>query len=313
MSQVRPSPTPEQPRPSVPLVVLSLLVMGGCAVVAGFGAALPIVLEFPPAIIFSFIVLIGCLAISANQFLGTFRRWPGSALACGLACLFAGTLWLIIFSLTVLEDLHLRPPPYPDRGDQIAIVLGICFGCLLLWAGMANLLWHIQLKRSTWSSEPIPVWRFSFQELFLLMTVLAIGLASTGYQLRQLPPKWGENVEPQRAGHDLPASAQNICFSRARGVFALEFTLDEAGFREWVITSHPHDERWQTPLEPISSACEVTRYWKGNRPPAQPTVVKVNQGLILEGKYAGSSLQVVFDQEASKVYLYETWFVNDDK
>ena len=313
MNQTEPNPTSEQPRPSVPLVVLSLLVLGGCAVVAGFGVALPIVMEFPPAVVFSFLLLAVCLTISLNQFLGTFRRWPGSALAVGLVGLFVGTLWLIMLALAVFETFHMRPEIYHDRGEQVLLWVSVCIGLLLLWAGMANLLWHIRLKRSTGPSEPIPRWRFSFQELFLLMTVLAVGLASTGYQLRQMPPKWGENVELQRARYDLPASAQNICFSRAAGVFALEFTLDEAGFREWVSTGHPHDERWHALLEPISSTCEVPRYWKANRPPAQPTVVKVNQGLILQGNYGGSTLQVLFDQETGKVYLYETWFVNYDK
>src|SRR5207237_567462 len=108
---------------------------------------------------------------------------------------------------------------------------------------------------------------------------------------------------PKAARYDIPDQAQEVCFSRSASAMAVEFTLSAADFRHWITEGHPHDERWQTPLEPISSTYEIKRYWKGNRVNTQLPTAKINRGLYLEWKASGNSLQVAYDEDACKVYL----------
>lgn len=300
------APPAVPPRPSVALVIVSVLVMCGCAAVVGSAAAFPFVHNFAPLICVSFPVVAVTLFVGVNQFLGTFRLWPGSALVAGLAILFLGTLWLIMVSMVVLE----RPPA--ARQEPIEVFLMILFGAFLLGAGMLNLLWQIRLIRVTPSPAPLPLARFSFRELFLFMTLVAVMLSSTGYLLRQVPPRWGENAKPTQVRYDLPPQAKQVCFSRTDSSIAVEFNLDEAGFRRWVQEDHPYDERWQTPLVPISTTYEIPRYRKLNGLAAAKPIAKINRGLYLEWRNLGNSLQVVYDEENEKVYMYEGWISHGD-
>jgi hypothetical protein len=100
--------------------------------------------------------------------------------------------------------------------------------------------------------------------------------------------------------------AGGVKFSRAPGAIALEFTIDGPGFQRWVAQQGQWDERWRAFLQPIATTYEITRSWKGNRLPDSAALAKINRGLYLEDRSAGGSLQVVYDLEAGKVYLYET-------
>lgn len=307
MTSAEPNPVPVPPRPSVVHVVLSVLVMCGSAAVVGIAVALPFVANFAPLVCIIPVTAVSLL-VGVNQFLGTFRRWPGSALVSGLAIVFAGILWLFMLLVAVVQFSSVEV----EGAAHVALWLSIALGMLLLWAGLLNLLWQVRLVQCMPANEPLPLARFSFRELFLLVTVLAVMLSSTGYLLRQIPQRWGENVKPKQARYDLPVQAERVCFSRSESSLAVEFHLDEAGFRRWVQDDHPHDDRWQTPLQPISTTYEITRYRRLNGlAPAKP-IAKINRGLYLECKTSGSWLQVAYDEEAAKVYLYEEWAPRND-
>lgn len=224
----------------------------------------------------------------------------------GTALLFLSMLELLMVVIGYANSLQSDYPDHYPAESALIFIISLLIGGGMFWTGLLNVLWHNELKRSP-ARQSIPLWRFSFRELIGAMAVLAVGLAATGYQLRQIPPHWGENVRPSAARYDVPPAARDVCFSRTKGAMALQFTLSEADFLQWVSQGHPHDERWQGAPQPISTTYEITSYWKSNRPPAQKPVAKINHGLYLELTDHRNKVWVAFDRETSRVYLYETW------
>lgn len=106
-----------------------------------------------------------------------------------------------------------------------------------------------------------------------------------------------EDVSPHLSPGRAPASAKGICYRvDDRGALALEFTTDEATFRNWIAEVVAPTAGSNAPGEPLQETHNsVARGYRGN-------TVTVASGLIYSSAAEGREVSVTFDRANGRVY-----------
>lgn len=313
---VEPEPRPA-PRPSRLLIGLSALVIGGCLVVSGFlSAALfnPWDLCALAAAVFH-----GPLPVTllTAQYAGVFRRKIVAAqlAAVALAMLgFVSLLGVASFAIGVANDY--RQGTATDAELWSAAKFGatvLVFPCVIcLAAAWQDWRWaRVLFARSEPEVAETPA--TSGWWLPALAVVAVLGM---GWTISLAAPPFAENVGPENAPRPLPAGASDVSYcTTSRGSERIEFTIDEADFRQWVDDVVVHIRSTAkgdvSPLAEIKDHVVMTRYngVLGRSPePDPPTFVDVREGLVYRWTYTDHNVVAVYDRSTRRAYLSVDWY-----
>jgi hypothetical protein len=291
------------PRPSWILVLTSLLVIG-------MGLAVPCVIvvacatEPPNPFLYvgsAVTIPVGLLTALA-QYRGTFRRVGSAATLVGnlLFGLAAFTAFGLVANLgeVVAEGRSL---------DTMFVIGGIMLLVIFISGGMGalNAAWARQITRDSWADADDGGRRgVSLRELMLGVATCAVMIGMTAHAIRTAPPVAGEHFDVADAPVNVPADASDVCFSRGlHGREAYEFTIDEAGFRQWIAALETTGK--PNAAEEISMPVTIARYvayasqFPGDRD------ATISKGLfydVTEGRRHG---RTVFDRSTNRAY-YES-------
>jgi hypothetical protein len=291
------------------LVVLSLLVIGQCSALVGWGSVLVsvnqgLMLQQEGG----FVMIVVGLVVGGNQFFGTFRNWPFSSLFMAAALGFAGCVGL--FGIAVSISDH----GFDEAVTKGMVWLPLVWSLTALYTSVLN-LWWFSVVRVPQEAEPNRGWRFSPTELFVGVGLLAVGLGAAGYEFRSIPPQWGVNVSPAQAPIPIPADASRVCFSGISGARAIEFDIAEASFLSWLEDRSHEDRRYSTEqLQSLPGDVEMVRYTQHRFRGRGDGISTLRPTWYLENSSpAGSKLQIAYDRDFKQAYVYETWDVKRKK
>jgi len=292
-----PPATDPPPQPSLPLVIASWLVVGGCIFWGSLSVAMGIKQSWDPCAIFGGVIFsAGSLVLGGAQYLGTFRRDVRAA-GCCCAILFAvGGLLLTGITVGIAEQLM-------KEGGNLPLEVAATFasvGALFVAAGWLNYRWQRQLslpsRNSRWS------WRLSLREILGFMSAAGVCLGISMYFINTSPERFAEHLETTNPPFGIPAGAKDICYCQGwRGTIAYEFTIDEARFRNWAEAqfadrkdSH-HEE---------NGTMRVTTYRTLLPDFHDVEQLEIPHAVIYSWAEADAGTYAVFDRDTNRVYYF---------
>ena len=291
-----------RPKPPIPLVVCSVAIIGVCALLISIFLAAFIAAWDPIAILGGLIIIPLAVLLAQRQYRGTFRNTANAARSSALLLLFAsGFIFFLLISLLIESLYGLQPVPLLSLVAPMFVI-----GLAGFYSGWLNLCWSRRLKSLAATTEWIVTpTGFSLRELFLGVSVIAILTGMTTYFLKTIPPQYAEHVSREKAPGNLPPGASDISFSQGgRGTIAYEFTIDEAGFIEWVNsgTGSFESEAANVSLKPITTPYEITRYGAFIANTNAPDSILVSDGLYYDWSKEDRGVHAAFDRKTNRAY-----------
>jgi len=286
------------PKPSLPFIAVSLLVILACLLLISAALAVLVVKWSAfPLVGGAFLLPLPC-ALAIHQYLATFRRVQTAAKFSATLLFITSALAALAFVLTVGE-LVARIGDMPRIGLLLPSGSIAFIGAI---AGSLNLRWARKLSDATETSSRI---RFSIRELLTGVAAVSVMTATTSSFVRTPPPKYAEHVRITDAPFGLPASAKDISFCQGlRGSIAYEFAVDELSFRQWVASGIGSTESKSAgiPPLPITAPVSITRYNAYSADLTGPDSITVAKGLHYSWSYDDRGVYVVFDSATNRVY-----------
>lgn len=244
------------------------------------------------------------VGIGISQYLGVFHRNQTSAETVGVILSVIGALLLFGVFNYLNESIK-------DPSILHAWMIQVCLAALGLFfalCGWANLAWSRLLKTAADSPEKSPKpGTFSRWDRTAALLATTFVVIATSLMISTIPPEFAENVEYTRPPFDIPVGATSISFCQgSRGTIAYEFSIDEAGFREWlqkkIDSMGPMNSR--NSIEPITSTFTMKRYVSLKRELKGDPNISISDGLRYswhkedQGKYAA------FDRTKKRAYYH---------
>jgi len=297
--------TASHAKPSILLVVCSIGVMAFCVILVSTGLSAFAESWNPCSLIAGAIIFPLFLALGVQQYRGTFRQDAGAAFFAAISLFVVGGCgWITFLNLGIGIGLRWRSE---WLGFLLPLVL---VSTVLLLAALANLRWARLLRKSQVAPEPIfSRLRFSMRELFLAVTLIAVVAGLTAYGVRTMPPRYAENVAVAEAPYRLPSEAKDVSFCQGhRGTKAYEFSIDEAGFRNWVADGIGSIESSQddVQIEPIHGSYTIRRY--GSLMPipgsADRNEITITDGLYYDWSKEHRGVYAAFDRTNQRAYYF---------
>lgn len=286
--------------PSWTLTLTAAVVIAGCAALVSLSFSCLAIAWDPCALIGGFLLLPIPVFLGVEQYRGTFRKSRAAARNAAWILLATGTALVFVSLVGMIVAV----------GGPSGLRAGLCVSGASLAGAFACL--SASRGNSAWSKRLPPrgpsAWQFSLRELLGLAAVVALVAGLTTHFVRTTGPQYAEHVSPREAPFYVPPGASDVCYCRGpRGSIAYEFTIDEQGFRTWVLVglagleSTDHERR----IQPVDNPTRVIRYAHFcGRLSAQPSAT-VSHGCYWQNgdgwKYA------VFDRNAQRAYYFASF------
>lgn len=192
-------------------------------------------------------------------------------------------------------------------------------GVMIAIAGISTILGILSVKNNRkhgfsgdsdlpiFGKHPPFVERYARRDLVGLLVLGLVTAGFTAHGISTLPPEYAANVSYEEMYHRrlFPENGRDFCYLRGmRGTMICEFTIDEQGFREWIIS----DEKWEY-CRPIEE-----KDWVVILPPSVYETGKHEWGeneqepVISDGLCAGygegKGGRAVFDRATNRAYYW---------
>ena len=179
-------------------------------------------------------------------------------------------------------------------------MLGI--GVVSAFAGWVNQSWAKSLPEH---SAPERQRKLNAWDILALLASTA-AVAVLSYSMhRDSLPQYGEHVDRAHAPASIPAGATDISYCQGvRGTIAYEFTIDEAGFREWVAggIGSIESQSANIPLKTITTPVAIGTYSRLSEELTGPELVTVEAGLYYSWSHEDRGVTAVFDSKRNRAY-----------
>jgi hypothetical protein len=296
-------------RPSWLYLACSVLTMG----ISIFGSAVAfsgLVHWDPCTVVGGVIMLPFPLAILFLQYAAAFRKNVRAAKI--LAMLLFGINGLVVLIPVSAAGEMLVARAWPTRGfvGFLACAFGLAlFGMLCAWL---NLRWAAILRAALSSSNTteadVRPFQFSLRELLAWTAIIALICGLTMWSIRGTGPRFVEHATPDEAGLSLPAGASDVCCYRGyRGYEAYEFSIDEAGFFEWVDSGllSPEAESAHVAVAPITDSFQMRRYpWLRSGQTSPDAFATITHGYCYEWSKEDRAIHFAYDSDIKRAYFY---------
>lgn len=294
-----------KPKPSILLVVCSVITFGACLVLISASIAAMVAVTWNPCSLIGGAILLPIpVVLSFHQFRGTFHANESAALTSAQILFAVGGFSLFCFGVT-LSNLLFDPLGIPWGSFLIPPLL---FGMVALVFGWLNLRWSRQLKSSySQNSDSVDKPRFLLRDLLAgLIAIIAVTLM-TIYFIQSTLPQYAENVPANRVPCRLPATASNVSYCQGgRGTIACEFTIDEAAFIKWVDTGIGSFESQAAAvsLQPITAPFSIRRYNNLSSDLNGSDYVTILEGLYYRWRKEDRGVYAAYDRSRNRAYYY---------
>ena len=286
-----------EPRPGKLLVALSVLLIGGCLLMVG-GAVGALASTFDPCSAISGALMLPVpLFIAVQQYRGVFHRQAGAAFAAACCLVGFGGLFVLAGVGNSLEFFVSNwqtgidwSNDWPFFGLLATIVL---VGLTMVAVGWLTMRWSKQLRAAGQGSVSRT---FSSRELAATMALIGV-VAGVACLMADRRPSTGVNVPPDQAPFSVPPTAKDVCYQMFSGNNgAVEFTTDEATFRQWIaaeVAPAAWDRADVAPLE--KKAESVIRDYRGKSWLATDV-------LQYSWSFEGNGAVAIFDPATGRAY-----------
>jgi hypothetical protein len=237
------------------------------------------------------------------QYRGTFRH-DRNAATFSMVILF-GCGGFLLFAIVMCSGEFLIKEWELPPLEMLATAAGLAL--LILPAAWLNLRWSRCLRQAT-TPPARRRWQLSLQELLIFTAAAGLSLAIIAAGLRDKTPEIGEHVETNRPPLGIPRGATDICWHQyPRGTVFIEFTADEALFRNWVqqyIDAAPHTAPKELRAVTLADPIEMQTY-KARVPLTSPWgEVTVTDGLAFSWYEEDRGVHAVWERPTKRVYFY---------
>jgi hypothetical protein len=290
------------PKPTIALQILSAIVIAGCVFLFSVGlSALTVTWDPCSGLICAFFYMPFSAVTGIQQYRGTFWRNPKAAFFAAICLFFLGGLLLLIVFTTIVETL---------LGDELHISLMLDFlwpllaiGALSGVVGWANLRWSRRLTVAG-ASNFQRRGQFTLWDLLAGVTIIAVMTASVTFLVGQTKSQYAENVPREEAPIGLPMNTRDVSFCQGmRGTIAYEFTIDEAGFKDWINTEiAPRNPK--ATLNSITNTFRITRYNSLSSELNGPDSITITNGLSFQWTEGDRGIHAAFDRTTNRAYYF---------
>ncbi|QDT44951.1 hypothetical protein Pan241w_50680 [Gimesia alba] len=294
-----------KPKPSIPLVVCSILVLIASLILVALCIAMFFATWNPCSVFGGAILLPLPLVLAILQYYGTFHAKESAALTTakllfalgGFAfCAFIMTLGNLIFNQISLPWVSLLIPV-------------LTFGVVALFLGWLNLGWSRQLKSSSPSkSHTINSNRLMFRDLITGMIALTGVTILVVYFVQSTAPQYAENIPYNKAPFKLlPAGASNVSFCQGpRGTIACEFTIDEIAFINWVDSGigSLESQAANISLQSITTPYTIRRFNNLSSDLNGSDFATISEGLYYRWSKEDRGVYAAYDRTKNRAYYF---------
>lgn len=231
---------PEQPapaplRPSVGLIVMSLMNIAAGAVTASI-ALMGLELLWPNPIAYNLLIfLLAGLAVMVAQYLGTFRLSPmGAHLAAftSSGCYTVTCGMLMIYG--VISDLNDRDSMW-FRLQDYQWVVWPTIAVITIASMWLNVRWGWKLKKRNQEIGTPPRIAISLREVFAFCFLLGLIMLPASLQAHRNQSMYRADVAAADAPFLVPSQATSINYQRDRyGLITGSYKIDEQILRDWL-------------------------------------------------------------------------------
>lgn len=290
------------PKPTIALQILSAIAIAGCVFTFSIGISAFTVTWDPCSGLLSGIVFAPLpAALGIQQYRGTFWRNRKAAYFAAIGFFIVGGLLWLMFVTTIAETL------LSDEG-QMWLMLDFLWPLLVIGTlagvvGWANLRWSRRLTVAG-ASHLQRRGQFTLWDLLAGVTILAVMTASVTFLVGQTNSQYAENVSREEAPIGLPRNARDVSFCQGmRGTIAYEFTIDEAGFKDWINTEiAPRNPK--VTLNSITNTFRITRYNSLSSELNGPDSITITNGLSFQWTEGDRGIHAAFDRTTNRAYYF---------
>lgn len=294
------------PRPSLGFATVSALTIGGNLLFLCLLIAAIIVEPNMFTIIGGLFVLPLNVLMAIQQYRGTFRSVPSAAKMMSVLCYFlAGFLFFAVVTTigeAVSDATSLRL--------MASLLIPLLVASALIFAiGRTNATWSNKLRAAI-IAMPSPHTRrsfFSLRELLLAVGVIGAMTGIISQFVRSTPPQYAENVDASSAPYRLPDGATNVSYCKGyRGTIAIEFSIDEQGFRDWVASGIGSIESQSDniPLREITTPFTIIRCYFYSSELNGPDDITVSHGIYYSWSKEDRGVHAVYDRMTNRAYYH---------
>ncbi len=307
--------TAEPLRPSIPLIVVSILNMI-VGMVAASVSLVMLELLWPHSLSYTSLLMFAWALITIiGQYLGTFRgNFQGASFSASGSVICCMLLYFsFVFSQFFTTDFMNKSNSelWGSRSPYVWIGIGL-WGIISLGF---NIWWAKKIqKRSGKQGREVP-WTpisISLKEILALCLVLGIIMVPATLRAHANPSTYRADVAASDAPIPVPESAQAITYERNReGLLLVSFEIEEAPFRQWLSRTESqatqHGARWHEldlPLDATSPS-----------PNRLPWSLSYGNEIVRDGfrviwQAGGLHHVVIYDRDAEIVY-YQQIFIRE--
>lgn len=296
------------PKPSLPLIVCSAIVLAACGLVtSGLIATLAAVAWDPCSLFGAGFLLPFPLMLAAELYRGVFRRNASAAHYTAIFLFVCGGLALFGFAMSLGETLleNGQLPPLPLCATLLAIGVGATL------AGWLSRRWSQRLKMfAVDETKIVATTRFSMRELIGAVAAVACIAAVSAYFIRKTPPQYAQHVSRDQAPFGLPENAIDISFCQGfRGTIAYEFTTTESAFVDWVNSGIGSFESQaaNVSLRPISPQYTIQRFCSLSTDLKGQELTTIAKGLYYDWSKEDRRVKAAFDRTSNRAYYFASF------
>jgi hypothetical protein len=270
------------------------------------GVAIASFWDYSSAVPAWLILLPFSLAVGSLQYRATFRRSANAASWLGIVLIPTHGL-LLLGTLMGVYDALAHSKAEIGKLFVVALLFNL-LGAFGIFCGIMNVRWSRFLQDCRSHGIIVPRRpRFSLREVLVWAASLAATASLTVWLVRQVPPQSGEHATAADAWLELPDAATAVCFSRGmRGTIAYEFTIDEAGFREWAesLERSLYSRNGAMSLERIDEPYRIPRYWGFSATEGEERLATISRGYYVRWSDEVWRPKVAYDLDSQRAYYY---------
>lgn len=293
-----------KPKPSVPLVLCSILVLIASLIFIASCIAMLFATWNPCSLISGAMLLPLPLVLAIQQYCGTFHAKESAALTTTKLLFVIGGIAFFVFIMT-LGNLLFNQMRLPWISLLIPI---LTFGLVFSILGWLNLSWSKQLKSNSPSkSHTIKTTRFMFRDLLSGMIAITTVTILVVYFVQSTSPQYAENVPYNKVPYRLPESASNVSFCQgSRGTIACEFTIDETAFINWVDSGigSLESQAANISLQPITTPYTIRRFNNLSSDLSGSDFATISEGLYYSWSKEDRGVYAAFDRTRNRAYYF---------
>lgn len=303
-----PSPTPEPAplRPSVGLIVVSVIVLLiGAAIISVAMAGLELL--WPSALSYTMLLMLGIgLATMLGQYFGTFRNSPHGARFATIGSLGGPAVLYVALLILRVYSVDWTRPDASVTSPEEHLLIWPSIAIASLTCGWFNGRWAWKLAKHA-GNEPPRLLTISLREIMVFCAVVGLLMIPASYRASVNPSLYRANVSVPDAPIAVPPGAQAIEYERQRdGRILVSYKIDEAAFRQWITSEDSDVHHYGGLWEEIASPLNVHRPDPSRIPlPISEGNHQVNKGLAVYWKTETLHHTITYDRDAETAFYQE--------